>query len=95
MLIATVIPEPAPSLESVKAGTPEEVAARMNRFARLTRVFNTLGLPALSVPCGFSSQGLPLAFQAVGRPFDEPTVLRLGQAYESATSWHTRRPTLE
>ena len=95
VLIATVIPEPAPSLDSVKAGTPEEIAARMNRFARLTRVFNTLGLPALSVPCGFSSQGLPLAFQAVGRPFDEPTVLRLGQAYESATDWHTRRPPLE
>jgi aspartyl-tRNA(Asn)/glutamyl-tRNA(Gln) amidotransferase subunit A len=94
LLVTTVIPEPAPTLASVKAGSPEEIAARMNRFARLTRVFNTLGLPTISVPCGFSSQGLPLAFQAAGRPFAEATVLRLSQAYEQATDWTTRRPEL-
>ncbi len=60
-------------------GPVHELVARQGRFSRLTRPFNGLGLPALSVPCGFSSAGLPLAFQIVGRPFDEATVLRLGR----------------
>jgi Asp-tRNA(Asn)/Glu-tRNA(Gln) amidotransferase A subunit family amidase len=46
------------------------------------------------MPCGFSSTGLPLAFQIVGRPFDEATVLRLGDAYQDATDWHLQRPPL-
>ena len=84
-LIAPVIPEPAPSLEAVKGGSVAEIVRRMGRFSRLTRPFNALGLPALSVPCGSSVDGRPLAFQAVGRPFDEATVLRLGQAWERAS----------
>ena len=92
VLIAPVIPTPAPLLEEAKAGDGEAIAARMGRFARLTRPFNALGLPAMSVPAGFSSEGLPLAFQIVGRPFAEALVLRVGRAYEAATDWHTRRP---
>jgi aspartyl-tRNA(Asn)/glutamyl-tRNA(Gln) amidotransferase subunit A len=95
VLVAPTIPEPAPGLVEAKAGTVEEVVARMGRFSRLTRPFNGLGLPALSVPCGFSRNGLPLALQIVGRPFDEATVLGLGHAYEQATDWHTRRPPLD
>ena len=56
--------------------------------------FNVLGGPALVVCAGFGGGGLPLALQIVGRPFDEATVLRVGHAYETATPWHTRRPTL-
>jgi aspartyl-tRNA(Asn)/glutamyl-tRNA(Gln) amidotransferase subunit A len=56
--------------------------------------FNSAGLPALAVPCGFSAGGLPLSLQLAGRPFDEPTVLRAGHAYEQATEWHLRRPPL-
>ena len=93
-LAAPVIPEPAPALDAVKAGTVDEVVTRMGRFSRLTRPFNALGLPALSVPCGFSRDGRPLALQIVGRPFDEATALRLGHAYERATDWVTRRPAL-
>ena len=55
---------------------------------------NITGLPALSVPCGFDSAGLPVGLQVIGRPFDEPTVLRIGQAYEAATDWTDRRPEL-
>jgi Asp-tRNA(Asn)/Glu-tRNA(Gln) amidotransferase A subunit family amidase len=66
----------------------------MGRFSRLTRPFNALGLPALSVPCGASADGRPLALQLVGRPFGEATLLRVGQAYEDATAWHRRRPVL-
>ena len=54
--------------------------------------FNMTGLPALALPCGFSSTGLPLSLQLAGRPFDEATVLRAGHAYEQATEWHRRRP---
>lgn len=52
------------------------------------------GLPGLSIPCGFS-EGLPVGFQLIGRPLDEPTVLRAGDAYQRVTDWHTRRPPLE
>ena len=54
--------------------------------------FNVSHLPALSVPCGFTTTGLPIGLQLAGRPFDEATVLRAGHAYERATEWHTRRP---
>jgi aspartyl-tRNA(Asn)/glutamyl-tRNA(Gln) amidotransferase subunit A len=91
-LLAPVIPEPAPALAAAKAGTPDEVVARMGRFSRLTRPFNGLGLPALALPCGFSADGRPLALQIVGRPFDEATVLRVGHAYQRATTWHLERP---
>lgn len=52
------------------------------------------GLPALSVPCGFSDAGLPIGMQIIGRAFDEQTLFRVGQAYESATTWHARHPSL-
>ncbi|MGY1731348.1 amidase [Geodermatophilus sp. SYSU D01045] len=55
---------------------------------------NITGLPALSVPCGFTSSGLPIGLQVIGRPFDEAGVLRVGQTYESATDWGSRRPPL-
>ena len=93
-LVVPVIPEPAPALEAVKAGSVDEFVARMGRFSRLTRPFNTLGLPALAVPCGFSSDGRPLALQIVGRAFDEATTLRLGHAYQRATTWHLEGPRL-
>ena len=49
------------------------------------------GTPALSVPCGFSSSGMPMGLQIVGRPFAEETVLRVAHAYEQTTEWHNRR----
>lgn len=61
-------------------------------FPHNTRPFSVAGVPALSVPAGFSGEGLPIGLQIIGRPFDETTVLNVGYAYESATEWHTRRP---
>jgi aspartyl-tRNA(Asn)/glutamyl-tRNA(Gln) amidotransferase subunit A len=58
----------------------------------VTMPFSLAGIPALSVPCGFSTGGLPLAFQIAGRPFDEATVLNAGDAYQRVTDWHTRTP---
>jgi aspartyl-tRNA(Asn)/glutamyl-tRNA(Gln) amidotransferase subunit A len=95
VVVAPVVPEPAPPLIHALEGSVEEISRRQGLFARLTRPFNGLGLPALSVPCGFSRAGLPLALQIVGRPFDEAGVLRLGHAYEEATEWHRRRPSLD
>jgi aspartyl-tRNA(Asn)/glutamyl-tRNA(Gln) amidotransferase subunit A len=56
--------------------------------------FNITGSPTLALPCGFSSSGLPISLQIAGRPFEEGTVLRVGHAYEQATPWHTRRPSV-
>jgi aspartyl-tRNA(Asn)/glutamyl-tRNA(Gln) amidotransferase subunit A len=56
--------------------------------------FNIAGIPAISLPCGFSGEGLPIGLQIAGRPFDEATVLRAAFAYECATDWHRRAPDL-
>jgi aspartyl-tRNA(Asn)/glutamyl-tRNA(Gln) amidotransferase subunit A len=58
----------------------------------VTMPFSLAGIPALSVPSGFSADGLPLALQIAGKPFDEATVLRAGDAYQRATAWHLRKP---
>ena len=94
VLAAPTIPEPAPALAAVKAGSPDDVVRRMGRFSRLTRPWNALGLPALSLPCGFAADGRPVGLQLVGRPFDEATLLRAGHAYEQAAGWWRRRPPL-
>ncbi len=56
---------------------------------------NLTGLPAISVPCGFSPERLPIGLQLTGRPFDEAGLLRVAHAYERATPWHTQAPALE
>ena len=64
------------------------------RMPTYTPVYNLTGLPAISVPCGFSSDGLPLGLQIAGRAFDEAMVFRVARAYERATDWHQRHPEL-
>jgi len=61
---------------------------------RFTNPLNFLGIPAISVPCGFTKEGLPVGLQLAGRWWDEVTVLRAAHAYEKATAWHKRRPAL-
>ena len=63
-----------------------------NLLSRNTRPFNLTGSPAISVPCGFTREGLPIGLQLTGRLFDEATVLRAAHAYEQATDWHMIRP---
>ncbi|NOY39582.1 MAG: Asp-tRNA(Asn)/Glu-tRNA(Gln) amidotransferase subunit GatA [Nitrospirae bacterium] len=55
---------------------------------------NLAGVPALSSPCGYTSEGLPVGLQVIGKHFDEETVLRVSHAYEQSTDWHTKRPGL-
>ena len=59
---------------------------------RLTFPFNLTGLPAISIPCGFDGDGMPIGLQIVGRPFNEDTVLRVADAYERMHDWASRRP---
>jgi aspartyl-tRNA(Asn)/glutamyl-tRNA(Gln) amidotransferase subunit A len=61
-------------------------------FSRFTRPFNLLGLPALSVPCGFDGNGLPVGLQLVGRPFAEATLYAIAHAYQQATDHHHKAP---
>ncbi len=78
---------PAIRLDAHRVGEPWETP-------NVTTPFNVTGGPALVVCNGYSATGLPLSLQIAGRPFDEVTVLRIGDAYERATEWHTRRPHL-
>jgi len=59
---------------------------------RNTLFANYYGLPAISVPCGFDSRGLPLGLQIVGRAWDDRSVLRLAHRYQAATGWSRRHP---
>ena len=71
------------------SGMEEDVTSS---YVRTTAPFNLSGQPALTVPCGFDRDGLPIGLQIAGRPFDEATVLRIGAAYEATTSWSEHRP---
>jgi aspartyl-tRNA(Asn)/glutamyl-tRNA(Gln) amidotransferase subunit A len=55
---------------------------------------NLAGLPAISVPCGFSPQGLPIGLQIIAPPFGEETIFQVAAAFEAATDFHTRKPAL-
>jgi aspartyl-tRNA(Asn)/glutamyl-tRNA(Gln) amidotransferase subunit A len=79
--------DPAPRLDD-----DAELARRYERQARMP--FNLSGSPALAIPAGFSGDGLPLSVQIVGHPFEEATVYRVAQAYENATQWVERHPSL-
>jgi len=85
---------PAPKLGQRKVAIDGETVSVMAPLTRYTRVFNLTGLPAISVPCGFSSDGLPIGLQLAGRAWDEATVLRAAYAYEKETEWTQRRPSL-
>ena len=64
----------------------------IQRLTRFTRPINFLGLPSLSIPTGFTKDGLPVGMQMVGRSFDEAMILRIGAAFQRATDFHDRVP---
>jgi aspartyl-tRNA(Asn)/glutamyl-tRNA(Gln) amidotransferase subunit A len=83
---------PVPTIAATTEGSVEDVARVIGKITHCTRGLNYLGLPAASVPCGFDSSGLPVAFQLVGRPFAEATILRVIAAYQDETDWHRHVP---
>ena len=91
-LPTSAIPAPELGQRHVTIGDHTvNVTAALSRF---TLPFDLSGLPAISVPCGFTSNGLPIGLQIAGRAFDEETVLRVAHAYEQRTEWHLRQPEL-
>jgi aspartyl-tRNA(Asn)/glutamyl-tRNA(Gln) amidotransferase subunit A len=77
--------------------TPAEKISEMDMERRMlgasfTGMWNLIGLPALAMPCGFSSTELPLSMQIVGKPFDETSVLRIADAFQQLTDWHLQVP---
>ena len=74
------------------AAIPLDAVDQNTTPAHYTRVFNLLEMCALSLPNGFTADGLPISLQIACHPYDEATALRIGWAYENATEWHLRRP---
>jgi len=91
LLVAPTTPMPAPGIAELNAN-PDALRPAELRLLRNTRPFNVWGLPAISIPCGFTEGGLPIGLQIAGPHWREDLVLRLAHAYEQATGWHKRRP---
>ena len=94
MLHAPVIPIEIPRIDQTDVGAQPGYMKSIASITHNTRAINFLGLPTVSVPCGFTANGLPTGFQLIGRPFDEKTLLRAGHAYERETLWCDRAPEL-
>jgi aspartyl-tRNA(Asn)/glutamyl-tRNA(Gln) amidotransferase subunit A len=94
VLIAPGVPIVATAVGQTEVAIGRETTDVRSALTRFTRHFNLSGHPVCSVPCGFTAAGLPIGLQIVGRAFDEATVLRVADAYQRATDWHTRRPPL-
>jgi aspartyl-tRNA(Asn)/glutamyl-tRNA(Gln) amidotransferase subunit A len=95
--VTSLIPRPGPASPPAgpiaAAGAPAAGGGGAPGF-RNTSYFSYFGLPAVSVPCGFTAAGLPIGLQIAGPPFAEAAILALAHAYEQATEWHKRRPSL-
>ncbi len=91
--LVDVLAMPVSPTVAFKLGAKIDDPLQMYLADVYTIPINLAGVPGISIPCGFG-QGLPIGLQLVGKPFDEPTLLRAAAAYERATSWHERRPVL-
>ena len=93
-LLMPAVPVPAYMSEERTLAIEDREVAAFSARVRFNALTNLTGQPAIVLPCGFSSGGLPIGLQLVGRHFDEATLLRIARAYERATDWHLRRPPL-
>ena len=93
VFVTPTAPVPPPTIATLKEN-PDQLRPSEILLLRNTRPVNVWGLPAISVPCGFSSGGLPIGLQIVGPHWGEALVLQTAQSYEQATDWHKRRPEL-
>ena len=91
LLVTPTTPVPAPLIAELKQN-PDLLRPRELLLLRNTRPINIWGLPAISIPCGFTPAGLPIGLQIVGPHWGEAKVLQLAHAYEQATAWHKREP---
>ena len=91
LLVTPTTPIPAPTIAELKQN-PDLLRPRELVLLRNTRPINVWGLPAISIPCGFTPSGLPIGLQITGPHWGEAKVLQLAHAYEQATAWHKREP---
>ena len=94
LLFTPCVPVRTPTIDEAMSASVSESLETVDRITRCTRALNYLTLPAISVPCGFGKDGLPLAFQLVARPFSEAMLLRAADAYQRNTGWHRKIPVL-
>lgn len=92
VLYAPVMPLLTPTIAQTLEGDPGDVQRMIGRVGQMARGLNYLGLPAISVPSGLSKTGLPMAFQLIGRPFSEATLLKIADAYQRQSDWHRVSP---
>ena len=85
LLVTPTMTQPAPAFEGYDP-------ASTIRGRSFTAPFNVTGLPAISVPCGFTESGLPIGMQIAGKPFDEPGVIQAAYTYQQHTGWYQTRP---
>ena len=90
VLVLPTMGKPAQRITDDPVITSKQTSARLPFL--LTRTFNLASAPAISVPCGLNSEGLPIGLQIGGRAGAEETVLKVAHAYEQSTPWHTMRP---
>jgi aspartyl-tRNA(Asn)/glutamyl-tRNA(Gln) amidotransferase subunit A len=90
-LVTPTMPIAAPAIAELQQN-PELLRPRELTLLRNTRPWNVWGLPAISVPCGFTKAGLPIGLQIIGAHWDEARILQLAHAYEQATEWHKCKP---
>jgi aspartyl-tRNA(Asn)/glutamyl-tRNA(Gln) amidotransferase subunit A len=95
VIAAPVSRAAAPTIESTDFGGAADAERAIQAITRLMRPVNYLGLPALVVPAGHSSEGLPIGVQLIGRPFADETVIALGAAFQKVTDHHRRVPKLQ
>ena len=95
VIVLPTSPTVAPLLPS-EAGikSQEDARSRIAGVRNFTGAFNVAGVPALSIPCGFSADNLPLSLQLVGKPMADGLLMRVAHAYQQVTDWHLRRPPL-
>ena len=82
----------APKLEQERVTMQGQDVHVREALLRITRIFSAVGLPAISVPCGFTEDGLPVGLQLVGKPFSEGLLLSVAHAYQESTAWRLARP---
>ncbi len=92
MIVNPTTAGPPALIADVEEDDRRGVVNRSLDSLQLSRPFNLLGLPAMSVPMGFDQTGLPMGMQLVSRPWDEATLMRCGAAYQRLTDWHSRLP---
>ncbi len=85
---------PVPTIEEMSSTDVAAISAHYKNDLRVIRFANYLGTPAMSVPCGFTPDGLPNSFQLHGPPFGEQRLIAAAHAYQQATDWHTHLPPL-